>query len=114
MKVTVTGATGLIGTALVAALKGRGDEVTVLSRNPEKASRELGVEAVAWDPMAEPAPSSAISGRDGVVHLAGEPVAQRWTESVKRSIRASRDLGTANLVAGIAASEPRPGVLVSS
>ena len=114
MKVTVTGATGLIGTALVAALKGRGDEVTVLSRNPEQASRELGVEAVAWDPMAEPAPSSAISGRDGVVHLAGEPVAQRWTESVKRSIRASRDLGTANLVAGIAASEPRPGVLVSS
>jgi uncharacterized protein (TIGR01777 family) len=114
MKVTVTGATGLIGTALVAALKGRGDEVTVLSRNPDQASRELGVEAVAWDPMAEPAPSSAISGRDGVVHLAGEPVAQRWTESVKRSIRASRDLGTANLVAGIAASEPRPGVLVSS
>jgi uncharacterized protein (TIGR01777 family) len=114
MKVTVTGATGLIGTALVAALKDRGDEVTVLSRNPEKAARELGVEAVAWDPMAEPAPSSAISGRDGVVHLAGEPVAQRWTESSKRSIRASRDLGTANLVAGIAASEPRPGVLVSS
>ncbi len=114
MKVTVTGATGLIGTALVTALKGRGDEVTVLSRNPDQASRELGVEAVAWDPMAEPAPSSAIGGRDGVVHLAGEPVAQRWTESVKRSIRASRDLGTANLVAGIAASEPRPGVLVSS
>lgn len=114
MKVTVTGATGLIGTALVAALKERGDEVTVLSRNPDQAARELGVEAVAWDPMAEPAPSSAISGRDGVVHLAGEPVAQRWTESVKRSIRASRDLGTANLVAGIAASEPRPGVLVSS
>lgn len=114
MKVTVTGATGLIGTALVAALKKRGDEVTVLSRNPDQAARELGVEAVAWDPMAEPAPSSAISGRDGVVHLAGEPVAQRWTESVKRSIRASRDLGTANLVAGIAASEPRPGVLVSS
>ncbi|MFM9126586.1 MAG: TIGR01777 family oxidoreductase [Solirubrobacterales bacterium] len=114
MKVTVTGATGLIGTALVAALKGRGDEVTVLSRNPEAAGRVLGVEAVAWDPLAEPAPSSAISGRDGVVHLAGEPVAQRWTESVKRSIRASRDLGTANLVAGIAASEPRPQVLVSS
>lgn len=114
MKVTVTGATGLIGTALVGALKARGDEVTVLSRDPGRAGRELGVEAVAWDPMAEPAPSSAISGRDGVVHLAGEPVAQRWTESAKRAIRASRDLGTANLVAGIAASEPRPGVLVSS
>lgn len=114
MKVTVTGATGLIGQALVAALKERGDEVTVLSRNPESASRQLGVEAVAWDPLTEPAPASALSGRDGVVHLAGEPVAQRWSDEVKRSIRTSRDLGTANLVAGIAASEPRPSVLVSS
>lgn len=114
MKVTVTGATGLIGTALVEALKARGDEVTVLSRNPARASRELGVEAASWDPLAEPAPAAAISGRDAVVHLAGEPVAQRWTDEVKRSIRTSRDVGTANLVAGIAASEPRPGVLVSS
>ena len=114
MKVTVTGATGLIGTALVGALKARGDEVTVLSRNPERAARELGVEAAAWDPLAEPAPAAAISGRDAVVHLAGEPVAQRWTDEVKRSIRTSRDVGTANLVAGIAASEPRPAVLVSS
>lgn len=114
MKVTVTGATGLIGEALVEALKARGDEVTVLSRNPEKASRELGVEAVGWDPLTEPAPAAALSGRDAVVHLAGEPVAQRWNEQTKRSIRTSRDLGTANLVAGIAASEPRPAVLVSS
>ncbi|MBU3674002.1 MAG: NAD-dependent epimerase/dehydratase family protein, partial [Solirubrobacteraceae bacterium] len=114
MKVTVTGATGLIGSALVKALKERGDEVTVLSRNPGRASAELGVEAVAWDPLAEPAPVAALSGRDAVVHLAGEPVAQRWNEETKRAIRASRDLGTANLVAGIAASEPRPSVLVSS
>jgi len=114
MKVTVTGATGLIGSALVKALKERGDEVTVLSRNPDRASRALGVEAVAWDPMTEPAPSAAINGRDGIVHLAGEPVAQRWTAEAKRAIRASRDVGTANLVAGIAASEPRPAVLVSS
>ena len=114
MKVTVTGATGLIGTALVGALKARGDEVTVLSRNPDRAARELGVKAAAWDPLAEPAPAAAISGRDAVVHLAGEPVAQRWSDEVKRSIRTSRDVGTANLVAGIAASEPRPAVLVSS
>ncbi|MBU6336587.1 MAG: TIGR01777 family oxidoreductase [Acidobacteria bacterium] len=114
MKVTVTGATGLIGTALVGALKARGDEVTVLSRDPARAERQLGVEAQAWDPLTGPAPASALSGRDGVVHLAGEPVAQRWTADVKRAIRASRDLGTANLVAGIAASEPRPSVLVSS
>ena len=71
MKVTITGATGLIGTALVGALKARGDEVTVLSRNPERAARELGVEAAAWDPLAEPAPAAAISRRDAVVHLSG-------------------------------------------
>jgi uncharacterized protein (TIGR01777 family) len=49
-----------------------------------------------------------------VVHLAGEPVAQRWTKEAKRRIHASRETGTRNLVAGIAAADPRPGVLVSS
>ena len=59
MNVTITGATGLIGTKLVQALKARGDTVTVLSRNPEKAKQALpGVEAVEWDPMAGPAPAA--------------------------------------------------------
>ena len=56
MRVTVTGATGRIGTRLVGELRRRGDEVTVLSRNPAKAREALGVEAVAWQPEAEPAP----------------------------------------------------------
>jgi uncharacterized protein len=115
MRVTVTGATGLIGGKLVGELRRRGDEVTVLSRDPQRAQRTLGggVEAVAWDP-AGPAPAEALAGRDGVVHLAGEPVAQRWTKEAKRRIHASRETGTRNLVAGIAAADPRPGVLVSS
>ena len=81
MRVTLTGATGLIGTRLVRELTGRGDEVTVLSRNPDSARERLGggVEAVRWDPAAGPAPADALAGRDGVVHLAGENVAQRWT-----------------------------------
>lgn len=116
MRVTVTGATGLIGTKLVAALSGRGDEVTVLSRDPERARARLGgtVRAVAWDPAAGPAPTAALEGRDGVVHLAGEPVAQRWNDAVRARIRDSRATGTRNLVAGIAAAEPRPRVLVSA
>ena len=114
MNVTITGATGLIGTKLVAALQARGDTVTVLSRNPSKAQEALGVEAAAWDPMAGPAPAGAISGRDAVVHLAGEPVAQRWNAKSKAAILESRELGTRNLVAGIAAAEPKPAVLVSS
>lgn len=114
MNVTITGATGLIGTKLVHALKERGDTVTVLSRSPEKASQALGVEAVAWDPSAGPAPTGALTGRDAVIHLAGEPVAQRWNDKVKQSIMESRETGTRNLVAGIAASDPKPAVLVSS
>ena len=117
MNVTVTGATGLIGPRLVAALVGRGDRVTVLSRNPEKARAALGgeVEAIAWArPEEEAAPAAALSGRDGVIHLAGEPVAQRWSAKAKERIRSSRELGTRNLVAGLRAADPRPGVLVSS
>lgn len=114
MNVTITGATGLIGTKLVHALKERGDTVTVLSRSPGKASDALGVEAVAWDPMAGPAPTGAITGRDAVIHLAGEPVAQRWNTKVKQAIMGSRETGTRNLVAGITASDPKPNVLISS
>jgi uncharacterized protein (TIGR01777 family) len=116
MRVTVTGATGLIGAKLVGALAGRGDEVTVLSRDPAGAREKLGdiVEAVAWDPSAGPAPVEALAGRDGVVHLAGEPVAQRWSDAARARIRDSRATGTRNLVAGIEQADPRPRVLVSA
>jgi uncharacterized protein (TIGR01777 family) len=114
MRITLTGATGLIGTRLVAALLERGDRVTVLSRRPEDARRLLGVEAVGWRAEAEPAPVEALAGRDGVVHLAGESIAQRWTPQSKERIRSSRELGTARLVEGLKAAEPRPGVLVSA
>lgn len=114
MKVTVTGATGLIGARLVARLRERGDQVTVLSRSPDRAAKSLGVEAAGWDPMAEPAPARGLAGRDAVVHLAGEGVAQRWSDDAKRAIRESRVTGTRNLVAGLRTAEPRPAVLVCS
>ena len=76
-RVCVTGATGRIGTRLVTALKDRGDEVCVLSRNPERASELLGVEAFEWDPKGDGAPAEALAGRDAIVHLAGEDVGQR-------------------------------------
>ena len=114
MRVTVTGATGRIGAGLVAALQARGDEVTVLSRSPDRARAALGTEAVAWRTEDEPAPAEALAGRDGVIHLAGEDVAQRWSDDAKRRIRTSRELGTRNLVAGLRAADPRPGVLVSA
>jgi uncharacterized protein (TIGR01777 family) len=113
--VTITGATGLLGPRLVAALRRRGDEVTVLSRDPRRAAERLGdVRVLGWDPSTGPPPPEGLTGADAVVNLAGAPLAQRWSASAKQAIRDSRVLGTRNLVAGIAAAGPRPSVLVSS
>src|ERR1019366_3535934 len=107
MRVTVTGGSGLIGSRLVAALRARGAEGTV----PSRAGTDG---APAWDPLAAPAPAAALEGRDAVIHLAGEPIAQRWSPAVREAIAASRRTGTANLVAGIEALAQRPRVLVSA
>jgi uncharacterized protein (TIGR01777 family) len=118
MRVTLTGATGLIGSAVVVALRDRDDEVTVLSRDPDRARGKLGseVRALRWDPLSGPAPAQALAGCDAVMNLAGEPIAQRWSERVKRAIRDSRVTGTRNLVEGLGelAVEARPNVLVNS
>ncbi len=118
MRVLVTGATGTIGLALADALRGRGDHVVALSRDPERGQRVLGdgVEVYPWArPTEEPPPAQALRGADAVVHLLGEPVAQRWTETAKERILDSRVLSTRRLVQALEdlpASE-RPGVLVS-
>jgi uncharacterized protein (TIGR01777 family) len=135
MRLAVTGATGLIGRRLVAALRERGDEVIALSRDPERALRTLeravppettaglgGLSAVAWSPLALPAPvsaasaPSALAGSDAIVHLAGEEIAQRWSAATKRAIFDSRVEGTRNLVRGIAAlpAAQRPTTLLCS
>ena len=118
MRVTVTGASGLIGKALVAELHQQEAEITVLSRNPSRTQTSDGVQVMRWDPMSEPAPQAALSRADAVVHLAGENVAQRWTERAKQAILQSRVTGTRNLLAGleaIARSEigQRPRTLIS-
>jgi uncharacterized protein len=118
MRVVITGATGTIGAALASALDARGDVVVALSRDADRGRRALSAnaEVYAWpDPLGTPAPVDALRGADAVVHLLGEPVAQRWTEASKRRIRESRVLATRNLVTalnGLADGE-RPNVLVS-
>jgi uncharacterized protein (TIGR01777 family) len=120
LRVTVTGATGLLGASLLAHLHDRGAQVTVLTRDPERARARLGdVEAVRWELLREAAPAAALAGRDAVVHLAGEPVAQRWSAKAKRAILESRSVGTANLIAGLsqvkqADAGALPRTLVSS
>jgi uncharacterized protein (TIGR01777 family) len=112
MRTLITGATGLIGRALVS----RVGSAVVLSRHPEQAAQRLGsVEAYAWSAEAGPPPVAALRGVDTVFNLAGEPVAEgRWSADRKRRIRDSRVLGTRHLVAGLAAADPKPKVLVSA
>ena len=113
MNVTLTGATGLIGAGIVRALQARGDECHGPLAQPRPGARHPARRRGAWPggPLDEPAPAAALSGRDAVVHLAGESVAQRWTEASRSAIHDSREIGTRNLVAGLAAAEPRPRLL---
>lgn len=113
MQAVVTGATGLIGQALIRQL---GSRVAVLSRDDGRAQRQLGgVKAYRWAPEGGPAPVEALRGADVVFNLAGEPAAEgRWTAEKKRRIRDSRVVGTRHLVAGLAALDERPRVLVSA
>ena len=115
MRIVITGASGFIGRTLCERLLASGHELLLLGRAPKK-----GLPAAAlfstWNPEATPAPATALDGADAIIHLAGEPVGQRWTGEVKRRIRNSRVAGTENLVKTIAAldAKQRPKVLLSA
>jgi uncharacterized protein (TIGR01777 family) len=114
VKVLVTGATGLIGSALCDALLARGEEVVGLTRDPLRARSTNPTAAWhAWEPTLERPPEEAFDGVDGVVNLLGERIDQRWTDEAKRKIIETRRTGTRNLAQAIAGLERRPAVLVS-
>jgi uncharacterized protein len=111
MRIAITGATGFIGRRLVERLSSKGHTIVALSRNAGAAYPE-GVTSAAWDPAAGPPAAGSLAGLGAVIHLAGEPIAQRWTAPAKQRIRDSRIVGTGNLVSALAALEQPPGVLV--
>ncbi|MDA2923901.1 TIGR01777 family oxidoreductase [Acidobacteria bacterium AH-259-L09] len=115
MRIGVTGATGLIGSALCQSLIQDNHEVVVLARNPEKARQNLSTaEVITWEATSGPPPEQSMDGLDAVVHLAGEAIAEgRWTAGRKRAIRESRVTGTRNLVQAILRSKNPPKVLLS-
>jgi|SRR5579884_1490697 len=118
MRVALTGATGLIGRAVLRALRDRGDTVAALTRDPERARALLGGEGVELHRWSEPErqapPAAALEGSQAIVHLLGEPIAQRWTPAARRRILDSRVLSTDRLVEAISAIGPgsRPEVLL--
>lgn len=109
MRVLMTGATGLIGKETGKRLVQNGHQLVVLSRDPNRARLQLPfpAEIHAWQEQ-EPVPAEAIAGIDGIIHLAGEPVADgRWTEQRKERIYNSRVLGTRRIVEAVLQSQTR-------
>ncbi len=121
MKVAITGATGFVGTRLVEQLHTQGHSVVVLTRNPEKAKRIFpnsaypNLEVVGYTPTESGTWQQSVTGCEGVVNLAGTPIAEeRWTPQRKQDILESRVKTTKKLVEAIQAAEPKPSVLVST
>jgi len=107
--IAVTGATGLIGSALVERVAARGHTVRRFVHSPNDAQPG----DVVWDAERSELPAGALDGVQAVVNLAGAPIAERWTAERKHDIRATRVTGTEKLARAIAAMDEKPRVLLN-
>ena len=107
--ITISGATGMIGSALVTRLREGGHGVRRLVRS----ARDAQPGDVRWDPSSETLDARVLEGSDAIVHLAGAPIARRWTTEHKREIRESRLRGTELIARAVAAMEVKPRVVLS-
>lgn len=107
--VVVTGGTGFLGRALVATLRAKGREAIVVTRDPSRAALPEGARAVSWSDLPD-----AVDGADAVVNLAGETIAQRWTDAAKARIVASRAEAAAKVGAALRVARRKPAVLVNA
>lgn len=107
--VVVAGGTGFLGRALVAALRAKGRDAVVVTRDPSRAALNAGARAVSWSDL-----PAAVDGADAVVNLAGETIAQRWTDAAKARIVASRAEAAEKVGAALRAAKRKPAVLVNA
>ncbi|HEY7560131.1 MAG TPA: TIGR01777 family oxidoreductase [Candidatus Binatia bacterium] len=115
MNVVITGASGFIGSNLAEHLLKQFHTVKLLSRNPPVGQNASKKEWFAWKPGVGGAWEQAIDGADGLINLAGEPIAgKRWSEAQKEELRASRINATRSLVSAIAKANAKPKFLISS
>lgn len=111
MEIVVTGGTGLIGRHLIPRLLESGHQVTVVTRNPEKARQILDSRVILWKGLED---RKNLNHVDAVINLAGEPIAdKRWTEQQKERLCQSRWSITQKLADLINASDTPPAVLIS-
>ena len=111
MKILVTGASGLVGTALLPALKAAGHEVYRLVRS----AADRAANGINWNPSEGTIDAASLEGMEAAIHLAGENIAEgRWTDEKKRRIRESRVKGTRLLSETLAGLEQKPHTLLSA
>jgi uncharacterized protein (TIGR01777 family) len=109
MKVAVTGASGLVGSALVPVLRDAGHEVLTLTRRAPEGDSQ-----VAWDPVAGTVDAARLEGVEAIVHLAGENIGRRWSGEARKRIVSSRIEGTGLIARTAAALESRPALVQAS
>jgi uncharacterized protein (TIGR01777 family) len=116
MKVVVSGASGFIGSALVARLRGEGHDVARLVRPAARSGgADDGSGVIRWDPAAGSIDAGGLEGADAVVHLAGAGIADhRWSDDYKRELVESRSRPTTLLATTLAGLQRPPGVLLSA
>ena len=106
MRIAVTGSSGLIGSALVPALRDNGHEVVPIVRGTASPGE------LVWDPTAGTIDAAGLTGVDAIVHLAGANIGKRWSRATREKVLRSRVDGTSLIARTAAALDPRPAVLV--
>ena len=115
MQIVITGARGFIGSALCAALLERGHGLTLLTRGSPRDANTGTKRWLHWTPGALREWDAALDGVDGVINLAGEPIAERrWTEAQRRRIEKSRIDATHSLVQACAKAKQKPHFLINA